>query len=45
MAHEKLWTEKSTMDAAEKAYHEYMSKVGKTVCVKCLVFRRNLKTF
>ncbi|EGK97023.1 AGAP004235-PC [Anopheles gambiae str. PEST] len=28
MAHEKLWTEKSTMDAAEKAYHEYMSKLS-----------------
>ncbi|XP_040159431.1 probable elongation factor 1-delta isoform X2 [Anopheles arabiensis] len=28
MAHEKLWTEKSTMNAAEKAYHEYMSKIN-----------------
>uniref|UniRef100_A0A182JPJ8 Elongation factor 1-delta n=1 Tax=Anopheles christyi TaxID=43041 RepID=A0A182JPJ8_9DIPT len=28
MAHEKLWTEKSTLNAAEKAYHEYMSKLS-----------------
>uniref|UniRef100_A0A182ND03 Elongation factor 1-delta n=1 Tax=Anopheles dirus TaxID=7168 RepID=A0A182ND03_9DIPT len=33
LAHEKLWTEKSTINAAEKSYYEYMSKLsaaGKT---------------
>uniref|UniRef100_A0A182Q2L1 Elongation factor 1-delta n=1 Tax=Anopheles farauti TaxID=69004 RepID=A0A182Q2L1_9DIPT len=28
MAHEKLWTEKSSINAAEKSYYEYMSKLS-----------------
>ncbi|XP_058118050.1 probable elongation factor 1-delta isoform X2 [Anopheles ziemanni] len=28
LAHEKLWTEKSTIEAAEKKYYEYLSKIN-----------------
>lgn len=28
LAHEKIWTEKSTIEAAEKKYYEYLSKIN-----------------